>query len=110
MLAEDDTSKVTYGRRIRSVQARWTREVDVAQATIDNRLGRKKDPKTVLDVVVLNGSKPNMMLILHRVLSDRVTVAYADMGISDDFFIEGHRIVVSEGWTAVSRQLLLQEV
>ena len=51
-----------------------------------------------------------MMLTLHRVLSDRVTVNYSDMGINDDFFIEGHKIEVSEGWTLVKRELLLQGV
>lgn len=57
LLAEDTTSKSTYGQRIKSIKARWTREVDVAQATVDNRLARKKDPKTVLNLVVLNGSR-----------------------------------------------------
>ena len=110
VLAEDTTSKSTYGQRIKSIEARWTREVAVAQAAVDNRLDRKKDPKTVLQIVVPNGSKTNMMLILQRGLSDRVTVTYSDMGINEAFFIEGHRITVNEGWTMVSRELLLQGV
>ena len=110
VLAEDVTSKSTYGRRIKSIEARWTREVDVAQATIDSRLARKKDPKTVLNVVVPNGSKANLLLILQRGFSDRVTVSYSDMGVNGDFYIEGHRIVVAEGWTMVTRELLLQGV
>jgi hypothetical protein len=110
VLAEDDTSKAAYGQRIRTIEARWTREVDVAQATVDNRLARKKDPKTILNVVVPNGSTPNMMLILQRTFSDRVTVSYSDMGISEDFFIEGHRLTVSEGGTYITRELLLQGV
>ena len=57
VLAEDATSKNTYGQRIKSIEARWTREVDVAQATVDNRLSRRKDPKTALNIVVLNGSR-----------------------------------------------------
>ena len=110
VLAEDDTSKSTYGQRIKSIEARWTREVDVAQATVNNRLNRKKDPKTVMNLVVPNGSKANMMLILQRTFSDRVTVSYSDMGINGGFFVEGHRITVGEGWTMVTRQLLLQGV
>ena len=110
LLAEDTTSKSTYGERIKSVDARWTREVDVAQATADNRLARKKDPKTVLRIVVPNGSKANMLLILQRGFSDRVTVSYAAMGINEDFFIDGHKITVGEGWTTVTRELLLQGV
>ena len=45
LLAEDTTSKNTYGERIRKIEARWTREVDVALATIQNRRDRKKDPQ-----------------------------------------------------------------
>jgi hypothetical protein len=108
LLREDTTSKDTYGERIKSIEALWTREVDVALATIANRRDRKKDPKTVLQIVVPNGSKANMMLILQRGFSDRVTVSYSDMGISEDFFIEGHKIEVSDGWTSVTTELLLQ--
>ena len=110
VIAEDATSKSTYGERTRSIEARWTREVDVAQATAESRKDRKKDPKTVLNIVVPNGSKACLMLILHRHLSDRVTVSYSDMGINEDFFVEGHRITIGEGWTSVSRELLLQGV
>ena len=110
VLAEDTTSKTTYGQRVKSIEARWTREVDVAQATADSRLARRKDPRTVLNIIVPNGSEANMMLVLQHGFSDRVTVSYSDMGISQDFFIEGHRINVSEGWTLVTRELLLQAV
>ena len=110
LLAEDTTSKNTYGERIRTIEARWTREVDVALATIQSRRDRKKDPKTVLRVVVPNGSKANMMLILQRGFSDRVTVQYSAMGINEAFFIEGHRTTVGEGWSSVTGELLLQGV
>ena len=103
VLAEDNTSKTTYGQRIKSIEARWTREVGVAQATVDSRLARKKDPKTVLNIVVSNGSKANMMLILQRAFSDRVTVNYSTMGINGDFYVEGHRLIVSQGWTMVTK-------
>ena len=110
VLAEDTTSKSTYGQRIKTIEARWTREVSVAQATVDNRLARKKDPKTMLNIVVPNGSKASTMLILHRSFSDRITVSYSAMGINSDFYVGGHRIVVSEGWTLITRELLLQGV
>ena len=82
----------------------------MAQTTAESRRDRKKDPKTVLRVIVPNGSKACTSLILHRHLSDRGTVSYNGMGISEDFFIEGHRITVSEGWTLVTRELFLQGV
>ena len=108
LLAEDTTSKDTYGERIKTIEARWTREV--AWATAESRRDRRKDPKTVLEAAVPNGSKANMTFILHRGFSDRVTVSYSEMGINEDFFIEGHRVVVSEGWTLVTSELLLQAV
>lgn len=110
VIAEDATSKTAFGQRIKSIEARWTRETDVAQATADSRLARKKDPKTVLNIVIQNGSKANMMLIMQRGFSDRVTISYSDMGINEDFYVEGHRIIVSEGWTLVNRELQLLAV
>ena len=110
LLAEDTTSKSTYGDRIKSIEARWTRQVDVALATIQSRRDRKKDPKTVLRVAVPNGSTANLMLILQRGFSDRVTVNYTDMGVNEDFFIEGHKVTVSEGGTMVTGELLLRGV
>ena len=110
VIAEDSASKSTYGQRIKSIEARWTRETSVGQATVDNRLARKKDSKTIVNATIPNGSKANLWLILQRGLSDRVSVSYSDMGISGDFFIEGHRLDVSEGWTLVRRELLLQSV
>lgn len=110
VLAEDATSKSAYGQRAKTIEARWTREVDVAQALADSRLARKKDPKTVLNVVVGNASKTNLMLVLQRTFSDRLTVVYSDMGINGDFYVEGHRITVDQGWTQVRREFLLEAV
>ena len=97
LLAEDADSRDAYGRRIRSIDARWTRQVDAAQATIDHRLARRRHPRTVLNLVVPAGSRANAMLLLHRSISDRVAVRYPEMGIDGHFFIEGHRIIVEGG-------------
>jgi len=110
LLAEGASSKNAYGERIRTIEARWTREIDVALATVRSRRDRNKDPKTVLRLVVPNGSRANMMSILQRGLSDQITVSYSAMSINEDFFIEGHRLTVSEGWTAVTRELLLESI
>jgi hypothetical protein len=110
VMAEDAASKAAYGQRIRSINALWTRQVDAAQATVNNRLARRKAPKTVLNITVHNGSRANLMLILQRAFSDRITVSYPGMGISDDFYIEGHRLTIAEGWTLITRDLLLQAV
>ena len=109
-LAEDSASKGAYGERVKTIDARWTREVGAAQATAESRLARKRQPKTALRVTVPNGSKANMLLILQRRLSDRVTVSYGDMGIDEDFFIEGHTLTVGEGGRSVTRELVLRGV
>ena len=108
--AEDADSRLTYGERTKTIEARWTRETDTALATIEGRRDRRKEPKTVLRAVVPNGSRSNVLLMLQRSFSDRITVTYPDMGIAEDFFVEGRRITVGEGWTAVTAELLLQAV
>ncbi len=108
LLADDANSRLEYGDRIRSIDARWTRESDTALAAIRNRLDRRKDPRTVLRLTVKNGSGPNLMLVLQRAVSDRLQVSYPDMGIDRAFFVEGRAITVSEGWTLVTGALLLR--
>ena len=108
--AEDADSRRTYGERTMTIEARWTREADAALATVESRRDRRKDPKTVLRAVVPNGSRSNVLLMLQRSFSDRITVTYPDMGIDEDFFVEGRRITVGEGWTSVTAELLLQAV
>ena len=106
--AEDADSRRSYGDRIRSIEARWTRESETALTSIHSRLDRRKDPRTVLRLTVKNGSGPNLMLVLQRAVSDRLRVSYPDMGIDRRFFVEGRSITVSEGWTLVTGTLLLR--
>ena len=110
VMADDAGSKGAYGERIRTIDARWTRDVGTAQATAASTLARKKEPKTEVRVTVPNGSRGNMMLMLQRRLSDRVRVSYGEMGIDEDFFIEGHTLTVGEGGRAVTRELVLRGV
>ena len=108
LTAEDATSQSDYGRRIRSIEARWTREAQRAQGTLDGRLKRRSSPRAALTVTLPNGSDANMLWMLQLRLSDRVALRYADMGVNGDFFIEGYRLDVSDGGKRVGRTLLLQ--
>ena len=122
VIAEDATSQSAYGTRIRAIGgwaagtpddpkgARWTREVAVAQACIDNRLARRKDPKTVLHLDINAGAPANLILMLHRGISDRVTASYSTMGINEAFFIEGKTFEVRQGDTEVICKLLMRGV
>ena len=107
--AEDAGSRRLYGDRIRSIDARWTRDSNAALTTIRGRLGRTKNARTILRLAVNNGSGDNLALLLQRAVSDRLCVSYPDMGIDRDFFIEGRSITVSDGRTLVTGELLLSE-
>ncbi len=102
VMAEDGDSRSAYGQRIRSIEARWTREAKVAQSTVVGRLARKALPRTALMVVMPNGSDANMLLMLQLRLSDRVAVRYQDMGVDGGFFVEGQRLEASRAHAATA--------
>ena len=102
-------SQSDYGQRIRSIDARWTREVQRAQATLDRRLARRASPRTTLRVTLPDGSDANTLAMLQLKLSDRVALLYEDMGVSGAFFIEGHTLEVARGGKRFERTLLLRQ-
>ena len=108
LTAENASSQAVYGQRIRSIDARWTRETQRAQATLDNRIARRASPRTALTATLLNGTSANTLLMLQLRLSDRVSVRYTDMGVNGDFFVEGRSLEVTQGGKRVKRTLLLQ--
>ena len=110
LTAESARSQSDYGLRVRSIDARWTREVQHAQATLDRRLARRSSPRTTLRVTLPNGSDANTLLMLQLRLSDRVALRYEDMGVNGDFFIEGHSLEAAQGGKRFERTLLLQQV
>ncbi len=84
----DSASQNDHGARSHRVNCRYIDTYDTAKDVADARLARKKDGKTRLTLVLPNGDKNNLLQMVHRVLSDRITVVYSDMGINEDFFIE----------------------
>ncbi len=109
LTAENAGSRNTYGQRIRSLDARWTREAFRAQATLDRRLARRSSPRTAIRALLPNGSDANALLMLQLRLSDRVALRFQDMGVSSDFFVEGHSLEVGQGGRRLERALLLRE-
>ena len=108
LTSEEKGSQSDYGQRIRSIDARWTREVHKAQATLDRRLARRSSPRATLRVTLPNGSDANTLAMLQLKLSDRVALLYEEMGVNGDFFIEGHSLQVAQGGKRMERTLLLQ--
>ncbi len=106
--SEDASSVSEYGRRVKRIDAIWTREAATAQAAVDSRLGRRKGARSVATVALNNGCGASVWAMLQRGFSDRVRLRYPSMGIDADFFIEGRKLSVGEGWTSVECELLLR--
>lgn len=85
---EDAASQADHGERSRLIDCIYIDTYAIARDVAVARLARKKDRKTRLSLTLPNGDQNNLMQIVHRVLSDRITVVYNEMGINQDFFIE----------------------
>ena len=109
LTSEDEASRNSYGQRIRSIDARWIREAQRAQATLERRLARRAVPRSSLKVSLLGGSDANAMLMLQLRLSDRIVLRYDHMGVNGDFFVEGHAFEVGQGGKRFERSLVLRE-
>ena len=109
LTAEDSGSQKTFGQRIRSIDARWTREAGRAQATLERRLARRASSRTTLKVSLPIGSDANMLFMLQLRLSDRIALRYEDMGVNGDYFVEGYALEVGQGGTHAARALQLRQ-
>lgn len=107
---EDSTSQSDHGKRSKVVECRYIDTYETARDVAEARLARKKDRKTWLTLTLPNGDKNNLLQMVHRVLSDRITVVYSDMGISQDFFIEHMELDVVARTGEVTARWLVQGV
>ena len=87
--ASDADSRRQHGERSRQVDCLFIDNYAAAREAAQARLTRRKDPRPWLSLTIPNGNGPNLSQVVHRVLSDRITVVYGEMGIDRDFFIEG---------------------
>lgn len=87
---EDATSQADHEPRSAEVECIFIDNYADATTIADRRLARLKDEKVIVDVGIDgHADRLNLIQLVHRVLSDRVTLSYADMGVSDAFFIDG---------------------
>jgi len=107
---EDAASQSDHGERSRQINCVYIDTYATAKAVADERLARKKDRKTRLSLTLPNGDRNNLMQMVHRVLSDRITVVYSDMGISQDFFIEHMELEAVASTGEVTVRWLMQGV
>lgn len=109
LTTEDSSSQNTFGQRIRSIDARWIREAERAQTTLELRLARRASSRATLKVSLPNGSDANLLLMLQLRLSDRIALRYEDIGVDGDYFVEGHTLEVRQGGTQAERTLQLRQ-
>jgi hypothetical protein len=110
MEATDSTSQTAVGERRHIIDCLFIDREQAAQDLATNRKDRRKDAKTQLLLTLAPGDKHTLRNMIQRRLSDRITVSYSDMGISEDFFIEGESWVIDQGGTMVEQQLQLRGV
>jgi hypothetical protein len=108
--AGDSSSQTAYGRRSKTISALWIDRHETAQDQAAARLADRKDPRTELTVKLANADKPTSTIMIQRRMSDRVTIVYSEMDISNDFYIEGEEWEISEGGKKVRRTLQLRSV
>lgn len=107
---KDATSQGDHGERSRVVDCIYIDTYATVRDVAEARLARKKARKTRLNLTLPNGDRNNLMQMVHRVLSDRITVLYTDMGINQDFFIEHMELDVVARTGEVTARWLVQGV
>lgn len=110
--AEDSTSAAAYGKRSTRIATTFCNTFERAKDRADKRLARRKDPYEIIKVTMPNGTKANMVELIHRSISDRVNVQAAALGLtaSIDFYIENFKMSVSNGGMLVTAQWELTSV
>ena len=107
---QETASQTAHGERAGEVDCRFIDNYAAAQSAAGSRLARKKERKPRLTLTLPNGDGKNLMQMVHRTLSDRVTVVYSDMGINQDFFIEGMELRVVARTGEMTARWLVQGV
>ncbi len=106
----DSTSITDYGERRKQIQCLFVDREDTGRTLAAARLARRKDPKTIIDATLVSANKLTLHHMIQRRLSDRIRVVYPDMGINEDFYLEGESWQFSEGGTKVSQTMQLRGV
>jgi hypothetical protein len=109
--AVDATSITANGERRKELKNLFLTNTETGQLTLNTRLARKKDPKSVVTLTLLGGDKATLHNMITRRLSDKVKVTNSNMGMTNkEFYVEGETWDVSEGGTVIEQALLLRAV
>ncbi len=103
-------SVAEHGERSGEIDCLFIDNYAVARESAEARLARKQRRKTRLTLTLPNGGDANVAQMVHRVLSDRITVVYGEMGIGQDFFIERMTLDAAAATGEVTARWLVQAV
>ena len=87
--AGDAASQTAHGLRAHTVDCRFIDHYEAARAAADARLADRRRPRARLALTIPAGSSANLAQVVHRTLSDRITVVGSNPVINADFYIEG---------------------
>lgn len=87
--AEDTISQLAFQKRTLPIDGKYMTNADLAQSLANYAIGKYKDPRAELGMVIMNQDMATLTQILSREISDRITIKNTKLGItSQDFFID----------------------
>lgn len=103
------TSQTDNGRRRIQHTSLHIDEFDTAEDRAQKRASLRGRPKEKLQVRMENGTKANLINLLHRNISDRVDLTFTSLSITNTFNIEGLTLTGRDGGLHLQGDWLLQE-
>ncbi len=94
---EDTESSTYFGRRRIEHQTRHIDRFATALDRVTERIQRRMALRIHLQPRMVNATRATLMQIIHRSISDRVTLDYPEMGLVYDGFLENQKVEVTEG-------------
>ena len=95
--AEDSSSQSAYQKRTLDINGKYMTSADKASDLVTYAIGKYKDPRAELSMTITNKDTTNLIQILSREISDRITVDNDKLGVNGDFFIDHMEHSISEG-------------
>ena len=84
----DSDSQQAYGLRRQTWDTLHIADFNTAQAQVIKLLNLRKKRLARWQFVMTNATQANLMQIIHRTISERVTVVHAPITLNSDFYIE----------------------
>ena len=86
--AEDPTSQTAYQKRTLEIDGKYMTNIGLAQDLSSYAIGKYKDPRAELGMLIMNQDAATLTQILSLEISDRITVVNTKLGVNADYFID----------------------